>query len=246
LVCYDCCDDCESGILGRGVPPCFAGLSCHDGWESAVFSPSNWPQKDPIVWQPSCAMRESMIGTLAIIQWLVLAAILVIAFRHSYRADRVTRFSVVFTWVALAVDMLAFAAFAHSLNRGDREHWANSFPDGPACLLMLVCGWFDGLLVAGAAVGGRRMVAIATEVGRPEGRFSLIWALGCMFFVELVHFPSLGGSYWYLLIRFFAVWGVSLPFALSGLRRGDVRNRIYAGVSVTLFLVNACALLWYG
>ena len=109
---------------------------------------------------------------------------------------------------------------------------------------MLILGWIDGLIVAGAAVGVRRIVAIATGVGRPEGRFSLIWALGCGFIFELIYFPSLARSCWYFLIRFFAVWGVSLPFALSGLRRGDARNRIYAGISLTLFLLNACVLVW--
>lgn len=100
-----------------------------------------------------------MIAAFAVMQWFVALAIFVIAFRHSYRAGRITAFSVVFTWAALAFDMLAFAAYAHSLGRDDREHWANSFPDGQHFLgVLLIAGWMNGLLVAIVAVGVRRLI----------------------------------------------------------------------------------------
>ena len=100
-----------------------------------------------------------MISTLAWLQWIILLAVLTFAFRHSYRAGRITVFSVVFTWAALTLEVLAFAAYAHSLSRGHREQWANHFPDGQHVLgMLLIAGWMNGLLVSIVAAGVRRLI----------------------------------------------------------------------------------------
>jgi hypothetical protein len=88
------------------------------------------------------------------------------------------------------------------------------------------------------------MSATAIFVGRREGRFSLIWAVGFYCLSGLVWVPN--PPWWLLLVWFFAWWGVSLPFAVSGLRRGDVRNRIYAGISLAAFALFVYALLHEG
>lgn len=89
----------------------------------------------------------------------------------------------------------------------------------------------------------RRVSAIATRAGRDDGRFSLTWAVG--FYLGSCIFPGplVTRSWWFFLVWFFMWWGVSLVFALSGLRRGDRTNRVYAGLSVAAFLGFACLLL---
>ncbi len=81
------------------------------------------------------------------------------------------------------------------------------------------------------------------RVGGREGGFSLKWAVGFWVFLGLTQPAWASTSYAYFLITFFAWWGVSLPLALSGLRRGDVRNRICAGISVAIFILLAYLLV---
>jgi hypothetical protein len=100
-----------------------------------------------------------MTRTLCILQWILFVAILVVAFRHSYRSGRVTRFPVCFTWIASTLVMLVFAVYAGSLSRPERDEWANYFPDGQHVLGMLImAGWMNGLLVAALAVAIRRII----------------------------------------------------------------------------------------
>jgi hypothetical protein len=96
---------------------------------------------------------------VCILQWILLVAIMVIPFRHSYRSGRITRFQVCFTWVASTLAMLVFAIYAGSLSRPERDEWANYFPDGQHVLGMLIMGgWMNGLIVAALAVGIRRAI----------------------------------------------------------------------------------------
>ncbi len=80
------------------------------------------------------------------------------------------------------------------------------------------------------------MNARAIFADRREGRFSLIWGIGFGLFWTLVWGDVPRETWWQFAIWFFAWWGVGLPLAISGLRRGDVRNRIYAGISVANFV----------
>jgi hypothetical protein len=66
-----------------------------------------------------------MTRILSILQWILLVAILAVAFRHSYRSGRITRFSVCFTWIASTLVMLLFAMYAGSLSRPERDEWVN-------------------------------------------------------------------------------------------------------------------------
>lgn len=92
-------------------------------------------------------------------QWVVFALVVVVAFRHSYRAGRITRFSICFTWFMLTLQMLVFAIYGGSLGRPEREKWTNQFPDGQHVLgMLMVFGWMNGVLVAVLAVGVRRIV----------------------------------------------------------------------------------------
>lgn len=89
------------------------------------------------------------------------------------------------------------------------------------------------------------MRATAIYADCPEGRFSLIWGVGFGLFWTFVWGSPPGGP-WQFAVWFLAWWGVSLPFAISGLRRGDLRNRIYAGISVINFALTMFLLLHYG
>jgi hypothetical protein len=88
----------------------------------------------------------------------VILAVFAVAFRHSYRVGRITLLSVCFTWFMTLTVMAAFAFYAGSLSQADREQWALSFPDGQNVLGIMVFGWMNGLFVAGAAVGIRRII----------------------------------------------------------------------------------------
>lgn len=80
------------------------------------------------------------------------------------------------------------------------------------------------------------MIATPIYASRREGWLSLIWGIGFGLFWTFVYGDVPRTTWWQFVIWFFAWWGVSLPFAISGLRRGDVRNRIYAGISVANFV----------
>jgi sulfite exporter TauE/SafE len=99
-----------------------------------------------------------MIRILSIFQWVLFLAILTVAFRHSYRAGRITLFAVCFTWFMTLAVMAAFAIFASSLSQPDREHWARYSPDGLNVFAITVMGWMNGLVVAVLAVGVRRVI----------------------------------------------------------------------------------------
>jgi len=100
-----------------------------------------------------------MTRILCVLQWVLMLAIMVVAFGHSYRAGRITRFSVFFTWIASTLEMVLFAAYAGCLSRPERSEWANYFPDGQHVLGMLImAGWMNGFFVAALAVGIRRVI----------------------------------------------------------------------------------------
>jgi hypothetical protein len=90
------------------------------------------------------------------------------------------------------------------------------------------------------------MKAMAQGARRGEGWFSLLWAVGfylCWGFVwgRMPRYPA-----WQFYAWFFAWWGVSLPFAISGLRRGNSPNRICAGISMLAFALVVYALFREG
>ena len=99
-----------------------------------------------------------MIRAFSILQWVLLLAILAYAFRHSYRAGRITLFAVCFTWFMMLAVYAAFAFYASSLSQFDREQWARCFPDGLNVFGIMIMGWINGLIVAVIAVGIRRII----------------------------------------------------------------------------------------
>jgi hypothetical protein len=99
-----------------------------------------------------------MILILCLLQWLLCFAILVVAFRHSYRAGRITRFAVCFTWISFTLVALAFVMYTFSFSRAEREQWANWFFEVPHVLAFAVFGWMQGLLVTAIGAGIGRII----------------------------------------------------------------------------------------
>lgn len=87
-------------------------------------------------------------------QWVLLLAIFAIAFRHSYRAHRITRFTVLFTWALLTFHAFVFSYYGMCL--GGPE--SNDFPDGTLTVGLLIAGWFDGFIIGVLAVGSWRVL----------------------------------------------------------------------------------------
>jgi hypothetical protein len=93
-----------------------------------------------------------MISFYSNLQWIMLLAIFVVGFRHSYRAHRITRFTVLFTWALLTFHAFVFSYYGMCL--GGPE--SNDFPDGTLTAAFLFLGWLYGLIVGVLAVGSWR------------------------------------------------------------------------------------------
>ncbi len=93
-----------------------------------------------------------MIRFYSILQWVLLATIFAIAFRHSYRAHRITRFTVLFPWAMLTFHAFVFSYYGSCLGGPESE----DFPEGTLIMAFLMLGWFDGLIVGVLAVGSWR------------------------------------------------------------------------------------------
>jgi hypothetical protein len=93
-----------------------------------------------------------MTRFMFISQWVLLAAIFAFAFRHSYRAHRITRFTALFTWALLAFHAFVFSFYGMSVGGSE----ANDFPDGTHIMAFLLFDWFDGLIIGVLAVGSWR------------------------------------------------------------------------------------------
>ena len=89
---------------------------------------------------------------MLISQWVLWAVILAFAFRHSYRAHRITRFTVFFTWGLLAFHGFVFASYGQYAG----GHDADNFLEGPHVVVFLILGWLYGLVVGVLAVGSWR------------------------------------------------------------------------------------------
>lgn len=93
-----------------------------------------------------------MTRFMFISQWVLLAAICAYTFRHSYRAHRITRFTVLSTWALLALHTFVFSFYGSFLGGPD----SNDFPDGSFILGFLMLGWLYGLIIGVLAVGSWR------------------------------------------------------------------------------------------
>lgn len=96
--------------------------------------------------------KNVMTRFMSIAQWVLLAAIFSFAFRHSYRAHRITRFTVLFTWALLTFHSLVFAFYGESVGGSA----LNDFPEGRHVMLYLAFGWLYGLIIGVLAVGSWR------------------------------------------------------------------------------------------
>jgi hypothetical protein len=111
-----------------------------------------------------------MISFYANLQWIMLLAIFAVGFRHSYRAHRITRFTVLFTWVLLTFHTFVFANYGMCL--GGPE--SNDFPDGTLIPFYFIFGWLDGFIVGVLAVGSWRalhgvpLFKFLTKRGKPD------------------------------------------------------------------------------
>ena len=95
-----------------------------------------------------------MTTFMFISQWIVLLVIFAFAFRHSYRAHRITRFTVFFIWAVLPIYACVFAFYGESVGGSD----ANNFFEGTHVMAFLVFGWLYGLIIGVLAVGSWRML----------------------------------------------------------------------------------------
>jgi hypothetical protein len=93
-----------------------------------------------------------MTRFMSISEWVLLAAIFAVAFRHSYRAHRITRFTILFTWALLTFYTFVFSYYGMCL--GGPESY--DFPDGTLIGAYLMLGWVDGLIIGVLAVGSWR------------------------------------------------------------------------------------------
>ncbi|HEX7653421.1 MAG TPA: hypothetical protein VF607_07945, partial [Verrucomicrobiae bacterium] len=94
-----------------------------------------------------------MIHFYSILQWVLVALILVFAFRHSYQAHRITRFTVLFTWALLALHAFVFSYYGTCLGGSESD----AFPDGVIAAAFLFLGWLYGLIVGVLALGSWRV-----------------------------------------------------------------------------------------
>jgi len=93
-----------------------------------------------------------MTRFMFISQWALMVAICAFAFRDSYRAHRITRFTVLFTWALLSFHTFVFSFYGTFLG----SPASNDFPDGSLILGFLLLGWLHGLIIAVLAVGSWR------------------------------------------------------------------------------------------
>jgi hypothetical protein len=88
-----------------------------------------------------------MIRAIAILQLVMLAAILSFGYWRKHRAGRSTYWDTCLVCFLLIVDMTAFAIYGDSLDGDDAKQWRGYFPDGQFVLPFVLFGLLYALVI---------------------------------------------------------------------------------------------------
>jgi hypothetical protein len=99
-----------------------------------------------------------MIHNLTIAWRVLLGVIFFVGFWHSYRAGRVTVFTICFLWFGPLLLSAAGISYSKHLSDADRAALVKAMPDGFNITGILTMGWFNGLVVSLLAVGMRKAI----------------------------------------------------------------------------------------